>query len=46
MKKKIQWKVLLVIAVIVLMVYLSFPPSKKIQYGLDLQGGMHLVLQV
>jgi len=46
MKKKIQWKVLLVVAIIILSVYLSFPPSKKIQYGLDLQGGMHLVLQV
>jgi preprotein translocase subunit SecD len=46
MKKNLRWKVVLVVAVIVLCLYLAYPPSEKIQYGLDLQGGMHLVLQV
>ncbi|MEE8604463.1 MAG: protein translocase subunit SecD [Candidatus Aminicenantaceae bacterium] len=46
MKKNLQWKIILVIAVIALSVFLAYPPGTKIQYGLDLQGGMHLVLQV
>jgi len=46
MKKNLQWKLLIILGVIILAVFLAFPPSKKISYGLDLQGGMHLVLQV
>ncbi len=46
MKKNLQWKIILVIGVIALSVFLAYPPGTKIQYGLDLQGGMHLVLQV
>jgi preprotein translocase subunit SecD len=46
MKKNLQWKIILVIAVIAISVFLAYPPGEKIQYGLDLQGGMHLVLQV
>jgi len=46
MKKNLRWKVVLVVAVIALCLYLAYPPSEKIHYGLDLQGGMHLVLQV
>ncbi len=46
MKKNLRWKVILVVAVIALAVALAYPPGEKIHYGLDLQGGMHLVLQV
>lgn len=46
MKKNLRWKIILVIAVIGLCLYLSYPPNKKIHLGLDLKGGMHLVLQV
>lgn len=46
MTKKTRWKIILVIAVIALAAYLSYPPSEKIQLGLDLRGGMHLVLEV
>jgi len=46
MKKNLRWKVILVLAVIALSLFLSFPPDKKIQLGLDLSGGVHLVLQV
>ncbi len=46
MKKNLRWKILLVIGVIALAMFLAYPPSDKIQYGLDLEGGMHLVLQV
>ncbi len=44
MKKNLLWKVILVLAVIGLSLYLSL--VKKIQLGLDLSGGVHLVLQV
>lgn len=46
MKKKLQWKIILVVAVILLAVFLSYPPKDKIHLGLDLKGGIHLVLQV
>ena len=46
MKKDLRWKSILVLAIIILAVYLSYPPSEKIHLGLDLEGGMHLVLEV
>jgi preprotein translocase subunit SecD len=46
MRKDLRWKVILVLIVIVLAVLLSYPPSEKIHLGLDLEGGMHLVLEV
>jgi preprotein translocase subunit SecD len=46
MKKNLRWKILLVLGVIALAVFLAYPPAQKIQLGLDLSGGMHLVLQV
>jgi preprotein translocase subunit SecD len=51
--KNFSWKTVLVIAVIVAAVIYLIPtlkpgwwPHKKINLGLDLQGGMHLVLEV
>ncbi len=46
MKKNLQWKVILTLALIVGAIVFSFPPSQKIHLGLDLKGGIHLVLQV
>lgn len=46
MKKKLRWKIILVAAVILLATFLFYPPEEKIHLGLDLKGGMHLVLQV
>ncbi len=46
MKKDIRWKIVLIVAVIILSVFLFYPPKDKILLGLDLRGGMHLVLQV
>ncbi|MDH5744254.1 MAG: protein translocase subunit SecD, partial [Candidatus Aminicenantes bacterium] len=46
MKKKFRWKIVLVLAVVVLSAFLAYPPGTKIKRGLDLEGGMHLVLQV
>ncbi|UCH21767.1 MAG: protein translocase subunit SecD [Deltaproteobacteria bacterium] len=51
--KNLSWKVVLVLAVIITAVIYVLPsikpnwwPRKKINLGLDLQGGMHLVLEV
>ena len=44
--KRLKWKMLLVVGVVGLAVWMAFPLEEKINLGLDLQGGMHLVLQV
>jgi preprotein translocase subunit SecD len=46
MRKDLRWKGILVLAVIILAAIISYPPSEKIHLGLDLKGGMHLVLEV
>ena len=46
MTKNLKWKVILIIAIIAFAIQLAYPPSEKIDLGLDLQGGMHLVLEV
>lgn len=46
MKKDLRWKVILVLIIIGLSIYLAYPPGEKIHLGLDLEGGMHLVLEV
>ncbi len=58
MGNKLRWKGILVILVAAFAIWLSYPPldvhdnegnlveEGKIRLGLDLQGGMHLVLQV
>ncbi len=46
MKSKLAWRWGLIIAVTVAAVYFMLPPEKRIHLGLDLKGGIHLVLQV
>ena len=46
MKRNLLWRGLLILAVAVVCFFLAYPPQEKINLGLDLQGGMHLVLQV
>ncbi len=46
MRKDLRWKSILVLSVIILAVFLAYPPGEKIHLGLDLEGGMHLVLEV
>lgn len=46
MKKKLRWKIILVVGVLALSIFLAYPPDEKVHFGLDLSGGMHLVLQV
>ncbi len=46
MKKNLKYRLIIILAIVAASLYLFIPPSKKINLGLDLRGGMHLVLQV
>src|SRR5258706_12558196 len=46
MKRPLLWRGLLILAVALVAAALAYPPQKKINLGLDLQGSMHLLLQV
>lgn len=46
MKKRWIGKLVLALFVVCLSIYLAFPLKGKIKLGLDLKGGIHLVLQV
>jgi preprotein translocase subunit SecD len=46
MKSSLRWRVLLTLGVVALAIFLAYPPREKIKLGLDLKGGIHLVLQV
>jgi preprotein translocase subunit SecD len=46
MKKNLQWKVILTLVLIAGALFVSYPPGSKVKLGLDLKGGIHLVLQV
>jgi preprotein translocase subunit SecD len=44
--KDIRWRLILIAAVIGLSIWSFYPPGQKIKLGLDLKGGVHLVLRV
>ncbi len=46
MPSSFRWKIPLVAVVVGLAVWFAFPLSERINLGLDLQGGMHLILKV
>jgi len=46
MNSNLRWKLILIVAVIGLSVWSFYPPSSKVNLGLDLKGGVHLVLKV
>jgi preprotein translocase subunit SecD len=46
MKKGLRWKILLTVAVLAVSVFVASPIHDKIKLGLDLKGGIHLVMQV
>ena len=46
MYKNLRWKLLTIVAAAALAVYAFYPPSENVKLGLDLRGGVHLVLQV
>jgi preprotein translocase subunit SecD len=46
MYANLRWKLLLILAVTAIAVYAFYPPSKKVKLGLDLKGGVHMILRV
>ncbi len=46
MYRELKWKIPLILAVVLCAVWLAYPLKEKIPLGLDLQGGMHLMLEV
>ena len=46
MAKNLRWKLLTIVAVVVAAVFAVYPPEDQIRLGLDLRGGVHMVLQV
>lgn len=46
MPKALKWKIPLILFVLGLSLWYALPPKERIDLGLDLQGGMHLVLHV
>ncbi|MCX5696193.1 MAG: protein translocase subunit SecD [Candidatus Omnitrophica bacterium] len=46
MEKRVIYKSVFILAIMGLCVYFTFPLDKRINLGLDLKGGMHLLLKV
>ncbi len=46
MDRNLLYRGLLIVTIVALMAFSAYPPEEKINLGLDLQGGMHLVLEV
>ncbi len=46
MKKNLQWKAAVILVVTGLSIWAFYPPQEKIKLGLDLRGGIHLVMKV
>ena len=46
MDKNYKWKVLLIIGLVVFSLWKAYPPQETINLGLDLQGGVQLLLEV
>jgi preprotein translocase subunit SecD len=46
MGKNLRWKLLVILGVVALSVFAFYPPDQKVRLGLDLKGGVHLVLRV
>lgn len=46
MSKNLQWRILVILLVIGGSLWASYPPEQKINLGLDLKGGIHLLLQL
>ena len=46
MDRKLIWRIVLIVVVVGLALWSLYPPGEKLRYGLDLSGGIHLVLQV
>ena len=46
MGKDIRWRFLLIVVIVGACLWAIVPPAQKIRLGLDLKGGVHLVLRV
>ena len=46
MNRSLLWRGAIIVAVVVLAVFAAHPLAEKLKLGLDLRGGIHLVLQV
>ena len=46
MTKSLRMRVFIILGVLVTSIYCAFPLEKNINLGLDLKGGMHLILKV
>ena len=46
MVKNLQWRIILIAVVVGLSIWRLYPPKETINLGLDLKGGMHVVLEV
>jgi len=46
MTPTLRWKLILIVGVVALSIFSFYPPGQKVNLGLDLKGGVHLVLRV
>lgn len=46
MEKRIAYKIIFIVCLLAVFAYFAFPLNKRINLGLDLKGGMHLLLKV
>ena len=46
MKKNLRWKAVLILVVVAGCTWAFYPPEEKIKLGLDLKGGIHLIMRV
>lgn len=46
MKSEFRWRLISIAVLLVAAVWVLYPPAEKINLGLDLQGGIHLALEV
>src|SRR5262247_1937611 len=46
LRRDLRWKLAIIVVIIGVSVWFAFPLGQRINLGLDLQGGMHLVLEV
>ena len=46
MKKNLRWKAVLILTVVAGCSWAFYPPEEKIKLGLDLKGGIHLIMKV
>ena len=46
MSTNLRWRLISIVVVVVLAVWAIYPPNEKVRLGLDLRGGVHLVLRV